>query len=40
MEEEAPDVAQGRTLLDGRRLDDNGEPQELTEEERKNLTET
>ena len=37
-EEEAPDVHVGRTLLDGRRLDVNGVPQALTEEERKNLT--
>ena len=38
-EEEAPSVEFGRTLLDGRRLDSNGEPQDLTEEERKNLSE-
>ena len=38
-EDEAPDRQAGRTLLDGRRLDANGEPQELTEEERKSLSE-
>ena len=37
-EEEAPEVQVGRTLLDGRRLDAEGVPQELTEEERANLT--
>ena len=37
-DEGAPDVQVGRTLLDGRRLDANGVPQELTEEERKNLS--
>ena len=34
MKEEAPDLELGRTLLDGRRLDSNGEPQELSEEEK------
>ena len=37
-EESPPDVHVGRTLLDGRRLDANGVPQALTEEERANLT--
>ena len=36
--EEQPEVHVGRTLLDGRRLDVNGVPQALTEEEKKNLT--
>ena len=38
-DEEAPDTHSGRTLLDGRRLDVNGVPIELTEEEKANLTE-
>ena len=33
-DESAPEVHIGRTLLDGRRLDVNGTPVELTEEER------
>ena len=37
-EENPPDVHIGRTMLDGRRLDASGIPQELTEEERANLT--
>ena len=37
-EEAPPDVHIGRTMLDGRRLDASGIPQELTEEERANLT--
>ncbi len=36
--EEAPTIDQGRTMLDGRRLDINGEPIELTEEEKQKLT--
>ena len=36
--ENPPDVHVGRTLIDGRRLDAEGNPQALTEEERKNLT--
>lgn len=36
--EEQPEVHVGRTLLDGRRLDVNGVPQELTEDDKKNLT--
>ena len=37
--EELPTIDQGRTLLDGRRLDIHGEPIELTEEERQKLSE-
>ena len=37
-EESPPEVHVGRTLLDGRRLDANGVPQDLTEEERANLS--
>lgn len=37
-EEEAPDIHVGRTLVDGRKLDANGVPQELTEEEKSQLS--
>ena len=37
--EETPTIDQGRTLLDGRRLDINGAPIELTEEEKQSLSE-
>ena len=37
MEEDAPSFDFGRTLFDGRRLDCDGELQELTKDEEKNL---